>query len=220
MIFAVILVALPVLAIGGPVNTFPGWNGTDTIGAFGNPDTSTYGEAITTPGGMTSVTDFSFWLQESQGFQFQAFISPWDNTNYALTGSLLYLSPITTAADGSLDEYTFNVGSVPVIAGTIYMFGVTINNVYATDAGLTGTMGGDIYSNGNSTYYFAWNNDSGDGSLLYANWDNAGCADNTGACGQAAFLADFNGVPEPGSLMLLGSGLLLLGGIARRKARR
>ena len=167
----VALVALP--AAAQTINTYPGWNGSDAISSFGYPNTATYGEAITTPGGASNVSSFSLWLTETPGFEFQAFVSPWDNNNYALTGSMLYLSPVTTVSSGGLVQYTFNNVNAAVSAGTIYMFGVTIDNVYNTDAAFgAGSMGGDIFAGGNSTYYFAWNNDGGDGSLLYANWNN------------------------------------------------
>ncbi len=227
---ALVLGLLPVIAFGGEVNTYPLWNGTDTISPFGYPNTSTYGEAITTPAGATDVTSFSFWLQSSDGagFEFEAFISAWDNTNLELTGSMMYLSGVTAAPDGNLDEYTFTM-NLPVTPGTIYMFGATVNDpgAYDVDSDYSdgAVMGGDIESGGNSTYYFAWNNDTGDGSLLYSNWNNTpySCADNTGAsCGQGAFLATYSSgaVPEPGSLTLLGSALILLAGMARRRLQR
>ncbi len=212
---------LPGLALADIISTFPGWNGTDTISSFGNPNTSTYGEAITTPVGDGSVNSFAFSLQESAGFQFQAFISPWDNSGYALTGSLLFLSSVITASDSNLDLYSIVVPGVAVTPGTIYMFGITIDNVYAADTGLTGVMGGDLFADGNSTYYFAWNNDSGDFSQTYSNWNNEGCADNGGACGQAAFSVIYGpAVPEPGTLLFGATGLIGLGLVRLRKARR
>ncbi len=173
------------------------------------------------------MTSFSFWLQEPVGFQFQAFIAPWDNNNYLIPGGLAgvqYLSPIQTVTNGNLVEYTISGVNSAVTAGTIYMFGVTIDNVYNQDAQFgAGSMGGDIFAGGNNTYYFAWNNDSGDGSLLGSNWNNEGCADNTGACGNAAWVVNYGAgggtTPEPSSILLLGSGVLGLAGVIRRKLK-
>ncbi len=221
MLALVALVALPAVA---QINTYPTWNGSDTICCIGYPNTATYGEAITTPAGGTDVESFSFWMQQAVGFQFQAFIAPWDNNNYLIPNGLAgvsYLSPITTVTNGNLVQYTFNAGGLPVTPGTIYMFGVTIDNVYNQDAQFgAGTMGGDLFAGGNSTYYFAWSNDSGDGTLLGQNWNNTGCADNGGACGQAAWLVTYSqggSTPEPSSLILFGSGVVGLAGLIRRK---
>jgi PEP-CTERM motif-containing protein len=121
---------------------------------------------------------------------------------------------------GSLVEYTINNVNTAVTPGTIYMFGVTIDNVYNQDAQFgAGSQGGDIFANGNSTYYFAWNNDSGNGSLLGENWNNKGCANDGGSCGNAALIVTYNSgtTPEPGSFILLGTGVLGLAGVIRRK---
>ncbi len=226
---ALVLVALVALPAGAQqINTYPGWNGSDTISSFGYPNTATYGEAITTPAGASNVSSISFWLNEATGFEFQAFIAPWDNNNYLIPGGLAgatYLSPIqTVSSGGTLKEYTISGFSAPVTAGTIYMFGLTIDNVYNQDAQFgAGSQGGDIFAGGNSTYYFAWNNDSGNGSLLGSNWNNEGCADNGGACGNAAWIVNYGqgsgSTPEPSSFILFGSGVVGLAGILRRKLK-
>jgi PEP-CTERM motif len=223
----VLLLAVLALPAGATmvIKTFPTWNHTDTIFPFGYPNTATYGEAITTPAGQTDVTRFSFWLEEPVGFQFQAFIAPWDNNNYLIPGGLAgvsFLSPVKKSNNASLKEYTVDVPNLTVTPGTIYMFGVTIDNVYNKNSGFTaGSMGGDYAFNGNSTYYLAFNNDSGNGTLLGQNWNtnNNGCADNGGTCGQAAFSVTYHvgPVPEPGSFLLLCTGLVGLAGAVRRK---
>ena len=222
-----VLVALVALPAGAQViQTDPGWNGSNTISSFGYPNTATYGEAITTPGGATNVQQVSFWLNEATGFQYQVFIAPWDNNNYLIPGGLagaIYVSPVQTiASGGTLTQYTVSGINAAVTPGTIYMFGLTIDNVYNNDAQFgAGSQGGDIFANGNSTYYFAWNNDSGNGSLLGANWNNEGCANNTGTCGNAAWTVNYGSgtTPEPSSLVLLGSGALGLAGVIRRKLK-
>jgi len=218
-----VLVALIALPAGAQViQTDPSWNGTNTISSFGYPNTSTYGEAITTPAGATNVQSVSYWLNESTGFEYQVFIAPWDNSNYLIPGGLagaIYISPIQTVSKGgSLTEYTVSGINAAVKPGTIYMFGLTIDNVYNYDTSYgAGSQGGDIFANGNSTYYFAWNNDSGNGSMLGENWNNEGCANNGGSCGNAAWTVTYGSTPEPGSLVLLGTGVLGLAGVIRRK---
>ena len=221
-----VLVALP--ATAQQIQTDPSWNGTNTISSFGYPNTATYGEAITTPAGATNVSSVSFWLNEATGFEYQFFIAPWDNNNYLIPGGLAgaeYISSIQTiASGGSLTKYTISGINAAVTPGTIYMFGLTIDNVYNQDAQFgAGSQGGDIFANGNSTYYFAWNNDSGNGSLLGSNWNNdtGSCADNGGACGNAAWIVNYGGgggtTHEPGTFILLGTGAIGLFGVIRRK---
>jgi PEP-CTERM motif len=223
-----VLVALAALPAGAQqINTYPGWNGTDTISSFGYPNTSTYGEAITTPAGANQVLSISYWLNEAAGFEYQAFIAPWDNNNYLIPGGLggaKYLSAVQTISGSGLQEYTINNVNLQVTPGTIYMFGLTIDNVYNQDAQFgAGTQGGDLFAGGNSTYYFSWNNDSGNGSLLGSNWNNEGCADNGGACGNAAWIINYGqssgSTPEPSSFILLGSGVVGLAGVLRRKLK-
>jgi len=148
MLVLVALVASP--AGAQQVNTYPGWNGVDTISSFGYPNTSTYGEAITTPAGATNLQIVSFWLNEATGFEYQLFIAPWDNNNYLIPGGLagaIYLSPIQTiASGGTLTQYTINGINATITPGTIYMFGLTIDNVYNYDAQFgAGSMGGDLF---------------------------------------------------------------------------
>jgi len=228
LLVILLLVTLVALSAGAQqINTDPNWNGTNTISSFGYPNTATYGEAITTPAGTTNLQSVSFWLNEATGFEYQMFIAPWDNNNYLIPGGLagaIYISPIQTiASGGTLTQYTVNNINAIVTPGMIYMFGLTIDNVYAHDAAYgAGAQGGDIFANGNSTYYFAWNNDSGEGSLLGANWNNEGCANNAGSCGNAAWTIYYGsccGTPEPGSAILLGTGVVGLAGVVRRKLK-
>lgn len=227
MVFATLAVRP---AVGQVVNTDPTWNGSSTISSFGYPDTSTYGEVITAPGSTTTLSGISFDLGVPAGLEFQVFVAPWDNSSYDIlggTGAILYTSSTLTSATSNMVPYILNGLSVPVTAGDMYVLGVTVDNNYGADSSSgAGAMGGNIFANGNSTNYFVWSNDGGDISVLASNWNIQGCAGNGGSCGQGAFQVGFDGssvsappsvAPEPGTMALLGSGLLSLLGLARRR---
>jgi hypothetical protein len=219
----VTLAALP--AAGSSINTFPTWNGITTISSLGYPNTSSYGEVITAP--STSIlTGFSFYLKEPVGFEFQAFVAHWDPVGDDNPGPISYGSPVVTSTTYSLIQYSVAGLGVPVTGGVPYLLYVTIDGVYASDAGFTGdigSMGGELGGTfGNAPAdYFVYANDGGNGAALHSNWNLIGCANSFGDCGQAAFVADFSdpsSVPEPASLTLLTTGLVGL--IVRRRDKR
>lgn len=216
--FTILMVWMSIPAWATSINTYPGWNGSSEICCMANPNTATYGEVITAPSTST-LTDFSFWLQAQAGWEFQAFVAPWDSVNHDLAGPMSYLSSVETSVNPSLVQYSLTGVNVPVLAGDLYVLGVTIDNVYSHDAGRgAALMGGTLFSGSTPTDYFVWSNDSGNGALLHASWNNTGCA--VQGCGQAAFQADFGAVPtpEPATLTLTAFGLA--GAVARYRRRR
>jgi hypothetical protein len=136
-----------------------------------------------------------------------------DNSLGSGTSGLTNVSDGANSQGRSLNEYTATGLSVALGAGT-YWF--TLQNLSGTN--LTGTNGDLGYWDENSGPSAAF--ESSLGSL--SGGGGYGCPGDAQSCtGSETF--DINGTattPEPGSLMLFGSGMLLLAGALRRKVSR
>jgi hypothetical protein len=86
------------------IDTHKAWNGTDYIWPFGRPDTSTYGQVITIPNGMSRLTKFNFYLAEYEGsgsLVLRGEVYAWDGTK--ATGPAVWESHPRTVSYGDSD---------------------------------------------------------------------------------------------------------------------
>jgi hypothetical protein len=127
-----------------------------------------------------------------------------------VSGAGLTDSPVeVNAKNFAVDEVSFSLGSDLLGAGTYWLM--------LLDGAAGGAPVGWDQSDGASV---AWDNGAG----LLANTGN-GCGGVSGALGTTCsesfqIIGPSTTTPEPGSLMLFGSGMLLLAGAWRRKASR
>ncbi len=150
-------------ADGNSIDTTSSWNGSKTIGPFGYPNTTTYGQTITAPAGNVTLSSFTFHMSLPSTLLFRGEVYAWDDTNHVATGSALYESaPMHTDATGVLQAVTFNTGGIQLTAGDKYILFATISKDYDADSssswGDWAYVGSDVYPGGG----FFFNNDGGD----------------------------------------------------------
>jgi len=154
-------------SFAGTINTYQGWDGSQRVGEFGCPNTTTYGEVITALKNAT-LNKFSFWwTNDNSGggsMVVRAEVYAWDGTK--ATGSALWESDTRTIAygDSAFHEEKFKPGALPLTPKAKYVLFATIDkdfsqckNDYLLDWGLVADT---VYPKGT----FVYQNNGGDSS--------------------------------------------------------
>jgi hypothetical protein len=192
----------------------PFWN------PFGNPNTATYGETFTAPSnGNNFLTDFSLYLAgpSSPGnIELGGYIATWNGTQ---AGTLLYSSAEINYPNTGNAQLEFNTGELQLTPGATYVAFLSVSQYYGASSGLSFASEGNGSCPGCAFVYY--NNSGNFNELFTHSWDA------TGLQPDFAFTADFNSggsgtgtVPEPGTFLLMGSGLLAAVGVMRRKLNK
>jgi hypothetical protein len=140
------------------INTYALWNGKSSTGGFACRGTTTMGQVITVPDGITSLDQFASWIRPygSGSVVIRGEVYAWDGAKAAGTG--LYESPPVTLSDTdfTFHKLAFVTGGVPVTAGRKYVLFISADKDF--DQCLPGysidsaSVKGDVYAGGHSMY--------------------------------------------------------------------
>jgi hypothetical protein len=151
-------------ALASAISTYGSWDGSTSVVPFGCPNTTTYGQVITIPKGITHLGKFHFsWVNLNSGSMVvRGEVYAWDGTK--ATGSALYESKRKTISfnDGLFHKVGFRANLVPVTSGAQYVIFASIDKDYeqctnSYEVGW-GYIGSDAYSGGT----FVYQNNGGD----------------------------------------------------------
>ena len=148
------------------INTYSVWNGVDFVFPFGHPNTTTYGQTITVPAGLTKIQRFSFYLAENSGGGTQILrgeVYAWDGDS--ATGSAVWESaPRTITLDATYQKVGMRPRCAPVTPGGQYVLFLSVSKDYEETPPNTLSQWAanytDVYAGGNVVYL----NDAGDES--------------------------------------------------------
>ncbi len=198
-----------------------GSNGNVTYG-FGVPSAATIGQTFV--GGAGALTGFSLWLSNEFGvntpsasaLQIRGYVMAWNGTR--AIGPILYTSGTRVGPTAAAQQFQFATPNIPMTPGARYV-------AFLSTSGLFSNI---VPRPAQAAVWLSDNASSGGGLVFTDNGDDLGLVssqdwDYTGDPSfQSQFQAAFSGtvVPEPATLVLMASGLLVLGGWSAARRRR
>ena len=208
LLSAVLLLAVSSSFADTIINNFTGYN--NGWGVFGDTGRSTQTYERCSPflmGKTISIASFYTGGPFDPGDIIAgAYIATWTGTK---AGLLVYDSGQFTYDNAGNETLSFNTGGVVVHPGEQYIVFLSTSKFHGKSEGSTYFSAGD--PNGNLNGFAYYNNAGSFDALFSTDWEESGLSPDL------AVNLEFASVPEPGSLVLTGTGVLSWVGVLRRK---
>lgn len=147
------------------ISTYKSWDGSQSVGSFGCPNTTTYGQVITV-GKKNMLNKFSFsWIGTGSSMVVRGEVYAWDGSK--ATGSALWESKPRKIAynDSVFHSESFKPGALPLTPHGQYVLFASIDKDYEACTNnyvlSWGSVDDSVYSIGT----FVYQNNSGDEGL-------------------------------------------------------
>jgi hypothetical protein len=161
------------------INTFDSWDHSSSVAPFGCPDSTTYGQTITVPGGKSQLNEFQFTWRNSSGggmgdsMLVRAEVYAWNGTK--ATGSSLYEKKRNISfMDGLFHRETFTTSGISVTPGAQYVLFASIDKDYQkchNNYRLAWGFAGGAYDGGDFVFQ---NNHGGEARWTSVAWSSIG----------------------------------------------
>jgi hypothetical protein len=201
-------------AAGEPVTidtTGPDGPGPFLVGSFGEPNAATVGQTFIAPLTAQQLDRFTFYLFHVEGApaRFAGYLGAWDGEK--VTGPLLYASGETQVTTPlTLVPVTFDTGGVPVTPGRSYVAFLSASGFFdGLEDNTNLFVEGDTYAQGG---HVSLANGSDFSAIFTSSWRGLDPVD-------LGFAADFSPVPEPSTMLLIGTGMAGVGTAIRRRRK-
>ena len=216
LLLALILAFMTVCAAqAATVSNVPFWDGIEYIYNFGETDTATYGQTMSTTGAI-NLQSVAFYLDDDDGtdaVDFQLVVGTWTGSH---VGSVLWQSAMISTTNnnglGGWEEIVVDTENLFLAGATDYFIFLSASNFFDGDDGYAKVAGTSADTCPVGQFWFMNNGSNFD--EIYAD------GFNTWSLNDMVFTAEYtdaSSVPEPSSIVLLLAGFAGLAGFGLKR---